>query len=98
MKITDTKYLFPCDCHDAHYLAIYFDQEDTYPPFMWIEEKAQFVTARERIKGAWQRLTGRWDSSREIVLNVETILQLRNTLNEILEFELRRQEKQTVTK
>ena len=90
VKVTDTKHLFPCSCHDAHYLAIDFDQEDTYPPFMWIEETAQFIRLRERIVGAFKRLTKRWDSSREIVLDVDTALKLQALLDTIIDFDANR--------
>lgn len=69
---THEELIFPCDCHDDHYLRIAWDDEDPTWRLLWIEHH-QRATGLNRIKTAWRALLGQDIPWNELLLKPEVV-------------------------
>ena len=81
-KGVSEKHIFPCDCSDNHYLAIWrhSDEYDT----LSIEEHWVFRSWRDKVGGVWNVLRGRPAYATEIILDKRTRAEIIEILKEEL--------------
>jgi hypothetical protein len=70
------EWIWPCDCHDTHYLRATWDEDPAWR-YLWIESVAWPQRWRDRFAEAWRCLRGRRCSHNEVVLGTNTIADLK---------------------
>jgi hypothetical protein len=73
--------IFPCDCHDCHYLRVAWDDEDSECRYLWIEHNER-PRGWERVRSAVKALRGKSVLHGEIILTDESVASLVDFLTE----------------
>jgi hypothetical protein len=82
--------VFPCSCHDFHFMIFEWFPEDKHPdPELWVQAYLSvggrdWDSWKERLTTIWRVLRGRETSSYEVILRREDVMDLRNDLNDYL--------------
>ena len=72
--------IFPCDCHDHHFLHFEWDEEDTDWRYIYVSNQWRPVRWRDKIKSCYKILRNREYSIDEVVLNDKSIDALKKFL------------------
>lgn len=72
---THEELIFPCNCHEDHYLRIAWDDEDPTWRLLWIEHHER-PKGLNRIKIAWKALRGKDILWNELILKPEVVHKL----------------------
>lgn len=75
------EYIFPCDCNDAHYLRVYWDEDPKFRA-LWIEDVYRPRQWRQKWKDIWAIITNHPVAFTEIILNEKTTNSLLEVLSE----------------
>jgi len=82
--------IFPCDCHDFHFLIFEWFPEDKHlDPELWVQAYLSvggkdWDSWKTRLTAIWRVLRGRETSTYEVILRREQVINLRNDLNDYL--------------
>lgn len=75
-----TDLIFPCDCHDDHYLRLSWDDSDQAWRYLWITGVIAPRGVWPRVKAASRIIFGKEYCSTEVILGPETVLAIKDFL------------------
>lgn len=74
--------IFPCDCHDDHYLHLEWDEEDSEWRYLYVTNQWRPVGLRDKIKSCYKILRNREYMVDLVILNDKSIDALKKFLVE----------------
>lgn len=72
-SLSHTDLIFPCDCHDDHFLRLTWDDDDKTYRYLWITGVIRPTGIWPRLKAATRILVGKEFCSTEVVLGPESV-------------------------